>query len=100
MKFSASVTRHSLVLLAVVSEDQVLELDLNLDPLLVRERRPDVMRLRHCRLVRLQDDLRPVVVDVQCSQYEDETRERLRNENHTYSLIQNNILRTFFKCKI
>ena len=58
----------SLVLLAIVGKDQILELDLNLDPFLVGQGRPDVMRLRDGRLVRLEDHLSPVVVDVHRAQ--------------------------------
>ena len=76
---AAAAARYSLVLLAVVGEDEVLQLHLDLDPLLVGERRPDVVRLRHGRLVRLQHHLRPVVVDVQRAQDEDEARERLQH---------------------
>ena len=61
------------VLLAVVGQDEVLELHFHLDPLLVRQRRPDVMRLGDGGLVRLQHHLGPVIVDVQGTQNEDET---------------------------
>ena len=70
----------SLVLLAVVSQNEILELHLYLHPLLVAERRPDVMRFGDGRLVRLQDQLRPVVVHMQRAQDQNETRERLKNE--------------------
>ena len=80
---------YSLVLLAVVSQDEVLQLDLNLDPLLVCEGRPDVVGLCHGRLVGLQDDLGAVVVDVQGSQDQDETRERLKHTQGETQLNSN-----------
>ena len=76
---SSVLNVHSLVLLAVVSQDEVLQLYLNLDPLLVGEGGPDVVRLCHCRLVGLQDDLGAVVVDMQGSQDQNETRECLKH---------------------
>ena len=69
-------TRHvDVVLFAVVGQDEILQGHLDLDPLVVREAGPDVVRLGDGRLVRLQDDLGPVVVDVQRAQDEDETGE-------------------------
>ena len=70
------VTEVSLVLLAVVSKDQILQLDLNLDPLLICQCRPDMMRLRNGRLVWLEYHLRPIVVDVHCTQDQNEPTER------------------------
>mmetsp|Transcript_13958 Transcript_13958/g.40458 ORF Transcript_13958/g.40458 Transcript_13958/m.40458 type:complete len:470 (-) Transcript_13958:5660-7069(-) len=64
------------VLLCVVSKDQVLQRNLDLDPLLVREARPHVVRLRDNRLVRPQDHARLLWVDVQRAQDEDDARER------------------------
>mmetsp|Transcript_39065 Transcript_39065/g.93686 ORF Transcript_39065/g.93686 Transcript_39065/m.93686 type:complete len:373 (-) Transcript_39065:1226-2344(-) len=63
------------VLLAVVLQDEVLQAHLHLDPLLVRERRPDVVRLRDRRLVRAQDDLAALRVHVQRPQDEHQARE-------------------------
>lgn len=74
------VTLNSLVFLAVVCEDQVLEPHFHLHPLLVRQRRPDVMSLCYRRLVRLQDHLRPVVVHMERTQDQDQSRKRLSNE--------------------
>eukprot|EP00955_Chlamydomonas_euryale_P027452 289382-Chlamydomonas_euryale.AAC.7 len=48
----------------------------SLDPLLVREARPHVVRLRDNRLVRPQDHARLLWVDVQRAQDEDDARER------------------------
>ena len=62
---------HSLVLLAVVGEDEVFELHLHLHPLLVGQRGPDVVRLGDRCLVGFQDDLGAVVVHVQRAQDQD-----------------------------
>lgn len=43
--------RCSLVFLAVVSQDKILELHLHLDPLLIGQGGPDVVGLRNCSLV-------------------------------------------------
>ena len=67
-----------LVLLPVVGEDEVFELHFNLHPLFIRQRRPDVVRLRDSRLVWFENELRAVVVDVKRSQDENETGERLK----------------------
>ena len=67
----------SLVFLAVVSQDKVLELHLHLDPPLVGQSGPDVVRLCDRGLVRLQDHLRAVVVYVQGAQDQDEAGEGL-----------------------
>ena len=67
-----------LVFLAVVCEDEILELDFDLHPVLVGQRGPDVVDLGHRRLVRLQDDLRLVVVHMQRSQDQDQTGECLK----------------------
>mmetsp|Transcript_51851 Transcript_51851/g.121766 ORF Transcript_51851/g.121766 Transcript_51851/m.121766 type:complete len:1251 (+) Transcript_51851:175-3927(+) len=63
------------VLLSVVGQDEVLERHLHAAPLVVRERRPDVVGLRDGRLVRLEDHLGAVVVDVERAEDEDEARE-------------------------
>ena len=68
------------VLLSVISEDQILEGHLNLDPLLVIEGRPDVMGLCDCSLVRLEQDLCSVVVHVQCSKYQNEPEIKQNNK--------------------
>ena len=71
---------HSLVLLAIVRQDQVLKLHLHLDPLLVSQRGPDVVWLCDSGFVWLQDHLRPIVVHVQSTQNQDETRESLEGD--------------------
>lgn len=68
----------SLVFLAIVSQDKVLELHLHLDPLLVRQSGPDVVWLCDRGLVWLQDHLRAVVVHMQGTQDQDEAGEGLR----------------------
>ena len=66
---------NRLVLLSVVGEDEVLELNLDLDPLLVSERRPDVVLLSDRRLVWLEHHLGAVIVDVECPKNKDEPGE-------------------------
>lgn len=56
---------------------------LYLDPLLVCERGPDVMGLSDGRLVRFQDHLGAVVVDVERSEDQDESGEGLEMEQTT-----------------
>lgn len=50
---------------------------LHLDPLLVSEGGPDVMGLSDCGLVRFQNHLGPVIVDMKCSEDQDESGESL-----------------------
>lgn len=73
----SSPHHHSLVFLAVVSQDKVLELHLHLDPLLVSQSGPDVVRFCDRSLVWLQDHLCAVVVHVQGAQNQDEAGEGL-----------------------
>jgi hypothetical protein len=54
-------------------KNQFLHSDLDLDPLLVRQRRPDEVRLSDCVLIRVKDDLGLLIVDVQTTQEEDKT---------------------------
>jgi hypothetical protein len=63
------------VALAVVGEDEVLKRQLDPDPLVVVERRPDMMRLGDGALVRAENDFGLLVVDVQGTEEEDETGE-------------------------
>mmetsp|Transcript_59082 Transcript_59082/g.126987 ORF Transcript_59082/g.126987 Transcript_59082/m.126987 type:complete len:290 (-) Transcript_59082:3391-4260(-) len=65
-----------IVLLAVVGQDEILELHLHMDPLIVREARPHVVRLCHRGLVRLQDDLGAVGIHMQRTKDEDHAAER------------------------
>ena len=75
-KVNSHTARLSLVLLAVVGENQILQLDLDLDPLLVGQRRPDMVRLGDGRLVGLEHHLGAVVVDVHRAQDQDQSAER------------------------
>lgn len=68
---------HSLVLFAIICQDEIFELNLHLDPLLVSERGPNVMRLGDGCLVWFQDDLGTVIVDMQSSEDQDEPGEGL-----------------------
>ena len=63
------------ILLRVIPEDEVLEGDLDLDPLLVAEIRPDVVRLGYNRPVGFQKHLSLVVVDVERPEDENEPGE-------------------------
>lgn len=74
---------YSLVLLAIVCQDEVLESNLHLYPFLVREGRPYVMGLCDGCLVWFQDHLGPVVVHMECPEDENETGERLQ-QGKTY----------------
>jgi len=66
-----------LVLLAIVSQDEVLECHLHTYPLLISKGGPDVVRLSNGGLVWLQDDLGSISVDMECSQDQNEPREGL-----------------------
>lgn len=68
---------HSLVLFAIICQDEIFELNLHLDPLLVSERGPNMMWLCDGCLVRFQDHLGTVIVDVQSSEDQDQPREGL-----------------------
>lgn len=60
--------QHLLILFAIVCQDEIFELHFHLDPLLVSECGPDVMGLSDSRLVRFQDHLGAVIVDVEGSE--------------------------------
>ena len=64
------------VLLGVVSQNQVLQLNLHLDPLLISQSWPDVVRLRHYRLFRHKYHLCPLGVDIECPENQDQPGER------------------------
>ena len=70
---------HSLVLLAIVCQNEVFECDLYSDPLFVRQSGPNMVWLCDGRLVWLQDDLCPVSVDVEGPQNQHESREGLQH---------------------
>ena len=63
------------IALGVVAEDEIAKSDLDSHPLLVGERRPDVVRRRDRVLVGPEDDLGLFVVDVDGSEEENETGE-------------------------
>ena len=74
--FTLSQTGHvDVVLLRIVSEDEILQFHLHVDPLLISERWPYVMRLRHDTLVGCQDDLGSLRVQVECPQDQDQSAE-------------------------
>lgn len=75
-QYNTQLQKAILVLLPVVSKDQILQLDLDLDPLLVGQCRPDMMRFGDGRLVGLEHHLGAVVVDVHGPQYQNESTER------------------------
>lgn len=78
--FGSSICPHhccSLVFLAVVSQDKILELHLHLDPFLISQSGPDVVWFCNSSLVWLQDHLCPVIVHMQGTQNQDETGESL-----------------------
>ena len=77
-----------LVLLAVVSQDEILELHLYLHPLLVTERGPDVVSLCDGGLIWLQENLGLVIVHMEGSQDQDETGEGLGVDNNIF-ILQN-----------
>ena len=76
---------YSLVLLAIVGQDEILESHLHLDPLFISQCGPDVVRLGVGCLVWLQDHLGAVVVHVQRPQDQDQTREGLERGNFNNS---------------
>lgn len=78
-----SLNEHLLVLFAIICQDEVFQLHLNLDPLLVSERGPDVMGLSDGRLVGFQNHLGTVVVDMEGSEDEDQSGEGLKMEQST-----------------
>ena len=67
--------RVDVVLLSVVVQDQITQLHFNLNPVVIGERGPDVVLLRDDGLVGAQEQLGLVLVDVQSSQDQDQTRE-------------------------
>lgn len=68
--------RHLLILFAVVSENEILQLILHFDPLLRGECGPDVMWLSDGGFVRLQSYLRLIVVHMKSAEDEDQARKR------------------------
>lgn len=56
-------------------KDEIFQSQFNLDPLVVRQRRPNEVRFCDSRLVWTKDDLGLFVVDMQTTNQKDETRE-------------------------
>lgn len=56
-------------------ENELLHGNFDLDPLFIAERRPDEMRLGNGRLVRVENDLRLFVIDMQPPKKKDEPGE-------------------------
>mmetsp|Transcript_15391 Transcript_15391/g.46046 ORF Transcript_15391/g.46046 Transcript_15391/m.46046 type:complete len:443 (-) Transcript_15391:2814-4142(-) len=63
------------VALTIVGQNQILQSHLDLDPLLVRESRPDVIGLCNSGRVGFQEDTRTLLIDVQRTQNQNQTRE-------------------------
>ena len=76
---------HILVLLAIVSKNEIFELNFNLDPFFICQCWPDVMGLSDGCLIRLQYHLGTLCVDMEGSQNQDQTWEGL---NYKESNIQ------------
>ena len=57
------------------SENEILEGDFDFDPLFIVQRRPHKVRFGDGVLVRAQDDLRLLIVDMKSTKEKDETRE-------------------------
>lgn len=68
---------HILVLLAIVSKNEIFELNFNFDPFFIRQCWPDVMGLSDGCLIRLQYHLSTLCVDMEGSQNQDQTGEGL-----------------------
>lgn len=66
--FMSTPSQNLLVLLAIISQDEIFELHFNFDPFFICQSGPDVMGLSDGGLIRLQDNFGTVVVHVKCSQ--------------------------------
>lgn len=75
---------YLLVLFTIVSQDEIFELHLHLDPLLIGQSGPDMMRLSDGGFVRLQDHLCTVIVHMKGSQDQDQTREGLHRNDTSF----------------
>mmetsp|Transcript_29941 Transcript_29941/g.79797 ORF Transcript_29941/g.79797 Transcript_29941/m.79797 type:complete len:445 (-) Transcript_29941:5935-7269(-) len=75
------------VLLAVVHQNQILQLHLHSNPLVVCETRPNVVGLCHGRLIGLQDGLRPLWIDVQRTEDQDHATERSVGRNRLEPIV-------------
>jgi len=65
--------RNLLVLLSIIRKDKILQLNFNLDPLIVGQSWPNVMRLCDSCFVWFQHNLGSLCVDVERSQNEDQS---------------------------
>ena len=81
---------HILVFLAIVSKNEIFQLNFNLDPFFICQCWPDVMGLSDGRLIRLQYHLGTLCVDMEGSQNQDQTWESL---NYKESNIQTSWIR-------
>jgi len=88
LDLALSETRHvHVVLLGVVGENQVLQFDLDLHPLLIRQVWPNVVRKGHRGLVRLQYDLGTLGVQVECTQNQDQSAEGSEGLNRLQPIV-------------
>ena len=66
--FGLGQTGHiDVVFLAIIGQNKVFQRDLDLDPFIIRQAGPNMMRFRNGRLVRFQNDLGTIVVHVERS---------------------------------
>ena len=63
------------VLLSIVGQNHILEGELNLDPFFISQGWPNVMRLRDCRLIGLEDDFRLVRINMHSAHHQDDSGE-------------------------
>ena len=64
---------HILVLLAIISKNEIFQLNFNFDPFFISQCWPDVMGLGDGRLIRLQYHFGTLCVDMEGSQNQDQT---------------------------
>lgn len=76
-----------LVLFAIISQNEILELNLHLDPLLVSESGPNVMGLSDCCLVGFQDHFGAVIIYVERSEDQNKSGEGLEMEQTSQNVI-------------
>lgn len=71
-----SETGHiNIILLGIIVDDQILHLNFSLDPFLISQAGPDMVRLGDNSFVRFHDTLSLLYIHVQCSHDEHESRE-------------------------
>mmetsp|Transcript_5921 Transcript_5921/g.12959 ORF Transcript_5921/g.12959 Transcript_5921/m.12959 type:complete len:201 (+) Transcript_5921:986-1588(+) len=76
------------IFLAVIGEDQVLQGNFNLDPLLVGKSRPNVMRLCHHAVVWTKNNLHLVRIYVQSTKNQDQPRESSVGRNCFQPIVE------------